>query len=96
MGTFLMMGAIGLVVAMIVNIFLGSPALAFAISVLGVLIFSGLTAFDTQNIKNTYIQHAQAMDEEWLGKSAIMGALNLYLNFINLFMFLLQFLGNRE
>ena len=96
MGTFLMMGVIGLVVAMIVNIFLGSPALAFAISVIGVLIFSGLTAFDTQNIKNTYIQHAQAMDEEWLGKSAIMGALNLYLNFINLFMFLLQFLGNRE
>jgi FtsH-binding integral membrane protein len=96
MGTFLMMGLIGLIVAMVVNIFLASSALAFAISVIGVLIFAGLTAYDTQNIKNTYIQHAQAMDSEWLGKAAIMGALNLYLDFINLFMFLLQFLGNRE
>ncbi|MFN6924492.1 MULTISPECIES: Bax inhibitor-1/YccA family protein [Tabrizicola] len=95
-GTFLMMGLIGLLVAMIVNIFLASSALAFAISVIGVLIFAGLTAYDTQNIKNTYIQHAMAMDQEWLGKAAIMGALNLYLDFINLFMFLLQFLGNRE
>jgi hypothetical protein len=95
MGTFLMMGLIGLIVAMIVNIFLASSALAFAISVIGVLIFAGLTAYDTQNIKNTYIAHAQAMDQEWLGKAAIMGALNLYLDFINLFMFLLQFMGNR-
>jgi FtsH-binding integral membrane protein len=96
LGTFLMMGLIGLIVASIVNIFLASSALMFAISVIGVLIFAGLTAYDTQNIKNTYIQHAQAMDQEWLAKSAIMGALNLYLDFINLFMFLLQFLGNRE
>ena len=96
MGTFLMMGLIGLLVAMVVNIFLASSALAFAISVIGVLIFAGLTAYDTQNIKNTYLQHAQAMDQEWLGKAAIMGALNLYLDFINLFMFLLQFFGNRE
>ena len=96
MGTFLMMGLIGLLVAMVVNIFLASSALAFAISVIGVLIFAGLTAYDTQNIKNTYIAHAQAMDQEWLGKAAIMGALNLYLDFINLFMFLLQFMGNRE
>ena len=96
MGTFLMMGLIGLLVAMVVNIFLASSALAFAISVIGVLIFAGLTAFDTQNIKNTYIAHAQAMDQEWLGKAAIMGALNLYLDFINLFMFLLQFFGNRD
>ena len=96
MGTFLMMGLIGLLVAMIVNMFLGSEPLAWAISVIGVLIFAGLTAYDTQNIKNTYIQHAQAMDQEWLGKAAIMGALNLYLDFINLFMFLLQFFGNRE
>ena len=95
-GAFLMMGLIGLVVAMIVNIFLASPAIHFAISVIGVLIFAGLTAYDTQRIKNDYIQHAQSMDQEWLAKSAIMGALNLYLNFINLFMFLLQFLGNRE
>jgi FtsH-binding integral membrane protein len=96
MGTFLMMGLVGLIVAMVVNIFLASSALAFAISVIGVLIFAGLTAYDTQNIKNTYIQHAAAGDQEWLGKAAIMGALNLYLDFINLFMFLLQFMGNRE
>jgi FtsH-binding integral membrane protein len=96
MGTFLMMGLIGLIVASIVNIFLASSALAFAISVIGVLIFAGLTAFDTQNIKNTYIEHAVHGDQEWLGKSAIMGALNLYMNFLNMFMFLLQFLGNRE
>ena len=74
-GTFLMMGLIGLIVASIVNIFLASSALAFAISVIGVLIFSALTAYDTQNIKNTYLQHAQAGDQEWLGKAAIMGAL---------------------
>ncbi len=95
-GSFLIMGVIGLVVASIVNIFLASPAIHFAISVLGVLIFAALTAYDTQKIKTDYIQHAQSMDKEWLGKSAIMGALNLYLDFINLFMFLLQFLGNRE
>jgi len=96
MGTFLMMGLIGLIVAMVVNIFLASSALAFAISVIGVLIFAGLTAYDTQSIKNTYIEHAMAADQEWLGKAAIMGALQLYLDFINMFMFLLQFLGNRE
>jgi hypothetical protein len=90
------MGLIGLIVASIVNIFLASSALMFAISVIGVLIFAGLTAYDTQRIKTDYIAHAQAMDQEWLAKSAIMGALNLYLDFINLFMFLLQFLGNRE
>ena len=96
MGTFLMMGLIGLFVAMIVNMFIGSDALQFAISVIGVLIFAGLTAYDTQNIKNTYVQHAAMGDQEWLAKSAIMGALTLYLDFINLFMFLLQFMGNRE
>jgi FtsH-binding integral membrane protein len=95
-GSFLIMGLIGLIVAMIVNMFLASEAMAFAISAIGVLIFAGLTAYDTQKIKTDYIQHAQAMDSEWLGKSAIMGALNLYLDFINLFLFLLQFLGNRE
>ena len=95
-GSFLIMGVIGLIVASIVNIFLGSPAIMFAVSVLGVLIFAGLTAYDTQRLKNEYLVHAQAMDGEWLGKSAIMGALSLYLNFINMFMFLLQFLGNRE
>ncbi|MGR3377817.1 Bax inhibitor-1/YccA family protein [Salipiger abyssi] len=95
-GSFLIMGVIGLVVASIINIFLGSPAIMFAISILGVLIFAGLTAYDTQNIKNTYLQHAAHGDSEWLGKAAIMGALNLYLDFINMFMFLLQLLGNRE
>ncbi|RVV96920.1 Bax inhibitor-1/YccA family protein [Mesobaculum littorinae] len=95
-GSFLIMGVIGLIVASLVNIFLASPAINFAISALGVLIFAGLTAYDTQRIKTDYIQHAQVADKEWLGKSAIMGALNLYLDFINLFMFLLQFLGNRE
>ena len=95
-GSFLIMGLIGLIVASIVNIFLGSPALYFAVSVIGVLIFAALTAYDTQRLKTDYIQHAHAMDGEWLAKSAIMGALSLYLDFVNLFMFLLQFLGNRE
>ena len=95
-GSFLIMGLIGLIVASIVNIFLGSAPIQFAISIIGVLIFAGLTAYDTQKIKTDYIQHAQHMDSEWLGKSAIMGALNLYLDFINLFMFLLQFMGNRN
>ena len=95
MGSFLMMGLIGLIVASIVNIFLQSGAMQFAISVIGVLIFAGLTAFDTQNIKNTYIQLADS-DREFLGKTAILGALQLYLDFLNLFMFLLQFMGNRD
>jgi FtsH-binding integral membrane protein len=95
-GTFLVMGLIGLVVASIVNIFVASSALTFAISVIGVLIFAGLTAYDTQRIKVTYLEFAHTGDQEWLGKAAIMGALSLYLDFINLFMFLLQFLGNRE
>ncbi|MCY4181060.1 MAG: Bax inhibitor-1/YccA family protein [Litoreibacter sp.] len=95
-GSFLIMGVIGLLVASIINIFLGSPAIMFAVSILGVLIFAGLTAYDTQKIKNDYIQMAHMGDTEWLGKSAIMGALSLYLDFINMFMFLLQLLGNRE
>ena len=95
-GTFLMMGVWGLVIASIINIFLQSSAIQFAVSLLGVLIFAGLTAFDTQRIKNTYLEMAQSGNDEWLGKSAIMGALTLYLDFLNLFMFLLQFMGNRE
>ncbi len=95
-GSFLIMGVIGLIVASIINIFLGSPAIHFAISVLGVLIFAGLTAYDTQKLKVMYLQHVQHGDREWIGKAAIMGALNLYLDFVNMFMFLLQFLGNRE
>ena len=97
MGTFLMMGLIGLIVASIVNIFLGSEPLHWAISCIGVLIFAGLTAYDTQKIKNTYLQMRQVPGgEAYLEKGAVMGALNLYLDFINMFMFLLQFLGNRE
>ena len=95
-GTFLIMGVIGLIVASIVNIFLGSPAIAFAISTLGVLIFAGLTAYDTQKIKTEYLAHAHHGDTEWLGKAAIMGALSLYLDFINMFMMLLSLFGNRE
>ncbi|MFV0382738.1 Bax inhibitor-1/YccA family protein [Paracoccus sp. (in: a-proteobacteria)] len=94
-GSFLIMGAIGLIVALLVNSFLQSPAMQFAISILGVLVFAGLTAYDTQRIKNTYLQLAGS-DQEFLGKSAIMGALHLYLDFLNLFMFLLSFLGSRE
>lgn len=97
MGTFLMMGLIGLIVASIVNIFLESTAMQWAISVIGVLIFAGLTAYDTQNIKNTYLQMRNTPGgEAYLEKGAVMGALSLYLDFINMFMFLLQFLGNRE
>lgn len=94
-GSFLIMGVIGLIIASIVNIFLQSSGMQFAISLLGVLIFAGLTAYDTQNIKNTYLRLAGS-DADFLGKTAIMGALQLYLDFLNLFMFLLQFMGNRE
>jgi FtsH-binding integral membrane protein len=92
-GSFLIMGVFGLIIAMIVNIFLGSPALQFAISALGVLIFAGLTAYDTQKIKEMYFEGDEVLVA---GRKAIMGALTLYLDFINLFSFLLSFLGNRE
>ncbi|MEN8934941.1 Bax inhibitor-1/YccA family protein [Planktotalea arctica] len=95
-GSFLIMGVIGLVVASIVNIWLASPAIMFAVSAIGVLIFAGLTAYDTQRIKTEYVAHAHHGDTEWLGKAAIMGALSLYLNFINMFMMLLSLFGNRE
>jgi FtsH-binding integral membrane protein len=95
-GTFLFMGLIGIMVASIVNIFLGSPAIMFAVSAIGVLIFAGLTAYDTQNIKNTYLAMRAAEGEQYLGRAAILGALSLYLNFINMFMMLLQLFGNRE
>lgn len=96
MGSFLMMGVIGIVVAMIANIFIGSTALQFAISVIGVLLFAGLTVYDTQSIKGEYVANARAGNEEWMAKSAIMGALRLYLDFINMFTFLLQFMGDRR
>ena len=86
-------GLIGLIVASIVNIFLGSSALGFAISIVGVLVFVGLTAWDTQKIKESY---DVGFGHEVLAKGAIMGALSLYLDFINLFTFLLQFMGNRN
>ncbi|MBE0412504.1 Bax inhibitor-1/YccA family protein [Yoonia sp.] len=95
-GSFLIMGVVGLIVAMIVNIFMQSEAIMFAISAIGVLIFAGLTAYDTQKIKTDYIQHAATGDSEWLGKAAVMGALTLYLDFINMFIFMLQLFGNRE
>ncbi len=93
MGSFLIMGVIGLLVAMVVNIFLQSSALQFAVSALGVLIFAGLTAYDTQKIKEMYYVGDAAATA---AKKAIMGALALYLDFINMFMFLLQFMGNRR
>lgn len=95
-GSFLIMGVIGLIAAMIVNLFIGSAALSFAVSTIGVLIFAGLTAYDTQSIKNEYIVHAHHGDSDWLAKSTIMGALRLYLDFINMFLMLLSLFGNRE
>jgi FtsH-binding integral membrane protein len=92
-GTFLIMGVVGLLVAMVVNIFLQSSAMALVISALGVLIFAGLTAYDTQKIKSMYA-HVRGTDMQ--GKVVIMGALNLYLDFINMFMFLLSFMGDRR
>jgi FtsH-binding integral membrane protein len=93
MGSFLMMGLIGLIIAMVVNIFLQSSMLEFAISAIGVLIFVGLTAYDTQRIKESY---SASFGTDVLAKGAIMGALSLYLDFINLFMMLLRLFGNRE
>ncbi|MEO1731907.1 MAG: Bax inhibitor-1/YccA family protein [Pseudomonadota bacterium] len=92
-GTFLIMGLVGLIIASILNIFLASGTLAFVISGLGVLIFAGLTAYDTQMLKE---QYAHVRGTDFMGKAIIMGALNLYLDFINMFMFLLRFLGSEE
>jgi uncharacterized protein len=92
-GTFLIMGVVGLLIASIANIWIGSGALAMAISALGVLIFAGLTAYDTQMIKNTYYQ---VRNSDMMGKAIIMGALNLYLDFVNMFQFLLSFLGSND
>ena len=92
-GSFLIIGVIGLLVAMIANYFLQSPALHYAVSAIGVLIFAGLTAYDTQRLKNEY---AYLRGTEFAGKAVILGALSLYLDFINMFQFLLQFMGSRE
>ena len=93
MGSFLFMGLIGLILASVVNMFMQSSAMHFVISVIGVLIFAGLTAYDTQDIKRMYYA---GDTREVAEKKAIMGALRLYLDFINMFLFLLQFLGNRD
>ncbi|MFA6219384.1 MAG: Bax inhibitor-1/YccA family protein [Erythrobacter sp.] len=92
-GTFLIMGVIGLLIAMVINIFLQSSTLALAISFIGVLVFAGLTAWDTQRLKTEY-QYLRGT--EFAGKAIIMGALNLYLDFINMFLFLLRFMGSRD
>jgi FtsH-binding integral membrane protein len=91
LGTFLIMGLIGLIVASIVNIFIGSSTMNLVISVIGVLIFAGLTAYDTQKIKSIY---AHVAGTDMMGKVVIMGALNLYLDFINMFLFLLRLFGS--
>jgi len=93
MGSFLMMGVIGIVIAMVVNLFLGSEALSFAISIIGVIAFTGLAAYDTQKIKELYSVND---DGTLTGRKAIMGALSLYLDFVNLFLFLLRLLGDRR
>ncbi len=94
MGSFLMMGLIGLIIASVVNIFMESSMMQLVISMIGVLIFAGLTAFDTQRIKSTYIQHR--MEGDVAVRSAVMDAVSLYLNFVNMFMFLMHLLGDRE
>lgn len=95
MGTFLIMGVVGLLVASLANIWFQSSTLQWVVSAAGVLIFAGLTVYDTQMIKNTYLQ-LRSSNSDFIGKAAIMGALTLYLDFINMFQFLLSFLGNRE
>jgi FtsH-binding integral membrane protein len=92
-GSFLIMGVIGLLVALVINLFLQSTAMQLAISAIGVLLFAGLTAYDTQKIKSMY---AHVAGTDMMGKVVIMGALNLYLDFIIMFTFLLSFMGNRE
>jgi FtsH-binding integral membrane protein len=92
-GTFLIMGVVGLLVAILINLFLQSSAMHMAISAIGVLLFAGLTAYDTQRIKSMYF-HVAGTD--MMGKVVVMGALSLYLDFINMFQFLLSFMGSRE
>ena len=92
-GTFLIMGVFGLLIAMVINLFVQSTAMHFAISAIGVLLFAGLTAYDTQKIKSMY---AYVAGTDMVGKTVVMGALTLYLDFINMFQFLLSFMGNRE
>jgi FtsH-binding integral membrane protein len=95
-GSFLMMGVIGILIAMIVNMFLGSPALQFAISVLGVVIFTGLAAYKTQAIKAGYLQYGSAYGVDMAAKRSVYDALGLYITFVNLFMFMLRLFGQRN
>jgi len=94
LGPFLMMGLFGVILAAFVNLFMASSALQFAVSVIGVIVFAGLTAWDTQRLKNEYLY--AAMDDRTAEQASILGALSLYLNFINLFTLLLQLLGQRD
>jgi len=93
LGSFLIMGVVGLLIAMVINMFVGSEPLGYAISFLGVLIFAGLTAYDTQRLKEQYF-HLRGTD--FAGKAIVLGALSLYLDFINMFQFLLHFMGQRD
>jgi FtsH-binding integral membrane protein len=93
-GSFLWMGLIGIIIASLVNLFLASTALQFAVSVMGVLIFTGLTAYDTQKLKNTYLTYEH--NGEAVAKASIWGALQLYLDFINLFLMMMQLMGDRR
>lgn len=92
-GTFLIMGVVGLLIASLLNMWLQSPALYWAVSFIGVLIFAGLTAYDTQRLKE---QYAHVAGTQFVGKAIVLGALTLYLDFINMFQFLLAFMGNRD
>jgi FtsH-binding integral membrane protein len=96
MGSFMFMGLIGIIIAGLVNLFLQSSALQFAISAIGVVVFVGLTAYDTQRIKADYLEHAYAEGTDEAGKRSVFDALGLYLNFVNLFQLLLQFMGVRQ
>jgi FtsH-binding integral membrane protein len=95
-GSFLMMGLIGIIIAGVVNMFLHSAGMAFVISIVGVLIFVGLTAYDTQRIKSNYLEYSYAQGSDMAARRSVYDALNLLLNFINLFMLLLQLTGNRS
>jgi len=94
MGTFMMMGLFGIIIASVVNIFVQSSALQFGLNVLGILVFAGLTAWDTQRLKDQYDEVVG--DAELVGKVSVMGALTLYLDFINMFQLLLQLFGQRN
>lgn len=95
-GSFLIMGLFGVIIASVVNIFVHSSALQFAVSIIGVLVFTGLTAYDTQRIKADYVQQGYGYSQDVAAKRSVYDALSLYLNFINLFLMLLQIMGNRN